>query len=961
MSKTALIYHITNTDREFFLWCLDEESRVICIRVSCNISATVEALLTGTSENTKADPKLAIDKFLEMREISKQSLNITNVTSINKTDIYYYQNGETKPYIQVEFSTIKGYHTFKNLFSLDDAGKQQKTTVLLGQGYSVRLRLMEADIPPLWQFLYKFNIRPCKTIFIPSDKDLLDEGSKTSVCDKEYKVTFVAPTAGDAEISTFPLIFSFDIESYSSDPNMFPNADKIEDVVFFIGIYLKRYRAPASEGKKIGLYVIKEDQLPSTFVSAMGEENTEILCFNTEAELLQKFFDLIVEIRPQIILSYNGLGFDLKYINHRMSVNQLDYPNFSLVKSSCVKGKIRIKQTSWSSSAYKGISCYYFDVPGVVCMDMFFEIKRNYSLKSYTLQEASQYFLKESKVDLKAKEMFKIYKDFLEGNGDKEKLKLIAEYGIQDAVLPTRLFDHLHQWTTYTQMCTVMNIQLIDLIARGQTIRTLSNVYRVTRDRNMIINVPKKKIGYRGKFKGAYVGDMIAGLHDNVLVIDFSSLYPSILASMNLCYTTFIHPDDWSKYTQDQYNEFIVELPNTTTKMRVRYVKTEVYEGIIPSVVRGFLKARKQAKEDEAKAESHDQKIIHNKKQLAVKVSGNSVYGGLGTGYNDGDDNGVVTALSAASCGAQLSLKPIAMTVTSIGQELIKRCNIFIEERGGKVLYNDTDSVFFVMPGTSSDKLLEVGIRMAEEFSRDLPDPVKLEFEKAIRMIGLTPKRYVYRCYSKEGELKPDINSKGVVSTRRDTCQWQSQTFTKVAEAILASLPKRDIDKIIYGAIADILEGKVPIKKLLIGGSIGESYKKASAIMAILKERCRLAGTPLATGSRVEYVVCDTGYVGPKTRAPKLGHRITLVDDIDEKTIKIDYVYYIIHKLKNPIDQLYAKAYDGDTIVEHLVKDVEKDPQSVAKKLRDFIGQQQEEEEDPEEPVDEEDDGGEEE
>src|SRR6185437_14351632 len=158
-----------------------------------------------------------------------------------------------------------------------------------------------------------------------------------------------------------------------------------------------------------------------------------------------------------------------------------------------------------------------------------------------------------------------------------------------------------------------MNIQLIELVSRGQTIRTKSNVYRVSRARGMVINIPKNKPTFKGKFKGAFVGDMTPGLHDNVICIDFSSLYPSIIAAYNLCYTTFIHPKDWDKYKEGEYREFIVTLPITGQKVPVRYAIADEYKGfkgykgILPEVVEGFLKSRKVAKAmEEAATEAYD-------------------------------------------------------------------------------------------------------------------------------------------------------------------------------------------------------------------------------------------------------------------------------------------------------------------------------------------------------------------
>src|SRR6185437_8431104 len=322
----CLIYHVTSTDKEFILWCFNSKSEVICIRVPVQIEIIVEALtvdekgcLTDKSENTTIDPENAFKKFLEPLNTSLKHFGVTSLSIVYRKEIYFY-NTSTKPYIRVEFSSLIGFNKFKQLFTNED-GTVKRANVVIQAGFQVRLRLLESDIPPVWQFLYKFSIRFCSTIYLPSDTDICVEGNKISQCTIEYKTPTITPC--DKDLVIYPLIFSFDIESYSHNHNMFPNADNLDDVVFFIGIHVKRYRAPASTERRIGLYLIREGLLPS------DESGNEILLFNTEEELLSKFYDLICEIKPQIVLSFNGLGFDNKYIHRRMCLQHLSYPNFS--------------------------------------------------------------------------------------------------------------------------------------------------------------------------------------------------------------------------------------------------------------------------------------------------------------------------------------------------------------------------------------------------------------------------------------------------------------------------------------------------------------------------------------------------------------------------------------------------------------------------------------------------------
>lgn len=600
--ESVVVYNITSSDKEFILWCLDKANNTLCLRLPGHTEMIIEVLtvdpkglIHGGSQNVVVpNPKALITKFVETYKAKYGSFGITSCSTVHRKEIYFYNRGITKPYLKIDFSTLRDFNQFKNLFfNMNTDGSVRKTNVVLEDGFEVRLRPLEIDIPLIWQFLHRFNIRPCSTIFLPGNANPCEEGTRISKCPREFTTPTVNPAPSD--ISVFPLIFSFDIESYSSDHNVFPNAETLDDIVFFIGIQVKRYRSE-ERGRNIGIYVMDPKYMTNF-------KDGEIICVKDERELLITFFKLLEDIQPQIVLSFNGLLFDVKYMHNRMEHYQLKYPNFSLLLNSQMNGEVRIKRFNWSSSAYKGINGCYFDIAGVVYMDMFLEIKRNYHLSSYTLNESSTYFLKDNKVDLKAKEMFRIYGNYQKGIIELENLIIIADYGIKDAILPLRLFDHLHQWTTYTQMCKIMNIQLIELIARGQTIRTKSNIYRVCRDSNMLINIPKDKPVFQGKFKGAFVGTMTIGIHDNVGVVDFSSLYPSIMARYNLSYDTFIHPRDWHLYKEEEFQRFIVETGGQwSRKIEIRYINKDIYKGIIPIVVEGFLAARKVEKKLAEKA-----------------------------------------------------------------------------------------------------------------------------------------------------------------------------------------------------------------------------------------------------------------------------------------------------------------------------------------------------------------------
>lgn len=985
------IYHITSSDTEQIAWCLDMDSNTVCVRTPLIFSVLVEALtvdnpargtLTEKSRNLQLTEEI-FRRFLKERKSSMRSLSISQVEPIELQDIYFYQNGAKKPYLRVYFSSQKGYAKFRGLFQgredeeeaqeivndndeervamqVPDADeevpsatmRQHRNVCLVSDGTFARFRVLESDIAPYWHWLIHHRIRAASTIILPLESRCLEawDPLRISNAHREFYDVKSIKLSPHGDIVTHPKILSWDIESLSENPSRFPNACAFGDVAFFISAYIKRYGDPNEKSRRVGIYLV--DSLDTLGLTEPRlEDGTELIIVKEESELLDAFWNLIKEEQPQVLLGYNTMGFDSRYLHHRMSIYHRNYPNLSLLKDA-ISPETSIRQFTWSSSAYKCMEGWYYDTPGMLVLDLFMELKRSEnSMKCHTLDYVSEFFLNEHKVDLKAREMFRIYLEYQSGvRNDRTRVEMrrIAEYGMQDSVLPLRLFDFRTQWVTYTQMACIMGVGIMDLITRGQTLRTKSNIYRTARDMGFVINVPRDKPMFSGKFKGAYVCEMKAGLYDNVIVYDFSSLYPSIVASANLCYSTYLHPRDWHLYQPHQYNSFIVSLP-TGEKKEVRYIKASVYKGILPLVVEGFLSARSATRALQKGEKDPVMWGILEKKQMAIKVSNNSVYGALGADFSTR-----MAALMCDICASSLGLKWIAMTVTEIGQSLIKGCTAFLEKNYKAVpVYGDTDSTFVMVPPIEGMTLWQQAEMMGKEFNKTLTPPLKVELEKIIRMIGLTAKRYLYRLYTETAVLTPKMNFKGVVATRRDTCKWQVQLFTAVSEGILQDIGKDEVTKIIYKAIIELMRGRVPLRHLLIGCSMAESYKSPTCPMAVLKQRMLELGRPIAGGSRIEFFIIDTEvrqedktvtYRSPYWRGPKGGVRedtvsvrMRMLDEYIEGVTKIDYAYYVAHKAQKSIDQLFAAAFNDDCVITPLVTGLRFNLEKTLKEMEIFI------------------------
>ena len=204
-------------------------------------------------------------------------------------------------------------------------------------------------------------------------------------------------------------------------------------------------------------------------------------------------------------------------------------------------------------------------------------------------------------------------------------------------------------------MARVTGVPIKFLFTRGQQIKVTSQLYRKAYEIDMLIPNEKRASQSEGTYEGATVIEPSVGFYkDPIATLDFASLYPSIMMAHNLCYSTLIPPDQIKNHPKDIYEK----TPNNDY-----FVKRSVYVGILPKILEELLAARKQAKRELAAETDPFLKAVLNGRQLALKVSANSVYGFTG-----------------AQTG-QLPCLPISSSVTAYGRKMIDQTKDLVEKK----------------------------------------------------------------------------------------------------------------------------------------------------------------------------------------------------------------------------------------------------------------------------------------
>lgn len=906
-----------------------------------------------------------------------------------------------------------------------------------------------------------FDLKP----FLSSRGDLIPRVIHASDPDSaftctEYMVTlrgskmwnkmFVALT--DEQVSTrnipasAPKELGYDIETYTDNHRAFPDAMNDAHCVTMITCVTQRARDPASQRRIIittRAASISSDMQHEAYTST-NTRIDEFIAVPNEAAMLEAFADVIEREDPDIITGYNINGYDAAYLDTRYRL-QCSATGAWPAGMSRVRGddKVIMENRKWFSKGTGTVESTVIKMEGRLTIDLMPLIKRDHKIIKYNLDTVAKHFNVGGKHDVDAKQMFVAYEAAVRTHAAVEagvleadstdRLAAIAEmtrvaaYGVQDSVLVVDLFEKLNVWLGLVELSSVTGVTIAETYSRGQQCRVVSLLYDLASPKNIVLDkrrlpAPRPKDDAAPtdddsiiKYTGGYVGQPVVGLHENVLCMDFASLYPSIIIARNIDFRTllidssplehrafsgkvaahdaalakanpgngYVNAADTARLTDRRYScasinkqvekwstiEFEEagsgagdphvndasdnqpawlggdaepagesdgddepEVPQggtagAATKYAFKYVKPEEFPGLLPTLVKGLIDERKRIRgiyagivrklrelPDGSTPEASQLKLqaeVLNQRQLAIKVTANSVYG-------------VVGAQRAGS----YSLVEGAMSVTAYGRQLIKEVYAYVQTTyGGRIIGGDTDSCFFQLPEqvkTLKDAN-EWGARLAKELTALFPPPLAVEFEKAMRMLAFKKKMYAALQVNDAGTgYKPDMLVRGIVLARRDKCKFLTSTYEPLLRHALHGGGIVDGLKIVQLAIEKALAAK-PSPEMAddfeVVNSVGAVYKQVAYRINVFAAECSKAGFPVRAGDRVGYVIVkDPSSVpepGSVVKPENLGLRMRLTEvwkaglDADPPSSPIDAFYYIEHWCQSPLDQLLKVAY-GD-------------------------------------------------
>ena len=490
------------------------------------------------------------------------------------------------------------------------------------------------------------------------------------------------------------------------------------------------------------------------FMRGKGETidkvETKIIFNNSEELLINVFLKWFRQNDPDIIIGWHVIGFDLMFLEKRCKNLNI---NFDISR----KGNTILR--------HKARGGYYASIPGRVVLDGPISLRTAfYSFEDYTLETVAQQLLGTGKtISAERGKVEEINRLF---NENKYQL---AEYNLNDTVLVSEIFKKtgiIKQDVKRAQLSGLMMDRL------GMMTAAFDHFYLPKLHREGFVAFDVKDVEPVGQAAGGYVIEPVPGIYDNVAVLDFKSLYPSIILTFKI----------------DPLSRMYNNIEAISTRQGYKFSSIKHY---LPELISKLIEQRNTAKKNNDRYLSQ-----------AIKILMNSFYGVMG------------------SFGCRFYHPDLPNAITSTGKWLLLGSKDYLEQKGYKVLYGDTDSLFVKIKETEVAYADYYGNEIAKDLNEywkrelkgnfNVESYLELEYEKFYKKFVLTQsrgsesgakKRYAGLIADKESSK---IEFVGMESVRSD---WTKLAKDFQAELYDRILNNKEIDNWINDLVISLKQG----------------------------------------------------------------------------------------------------------------------------------------------------------
>lgn len=860
------------------LFGADERGNTACVFVS-DWEPSVLLSVRGASSNEMERLAVAIGGTKSTRIQGKRLFDF----HLDKVA----RDRKTEPWLQVRFATLKALRGCKrkveSLFALPEPSPSgvvgQSRAEQLGLDGVRVLGVYEQRVAPETKFLDELGVPPCGWINVSSLRP--PPASPVTHCRREGWTTCAALSHADRDDVAPVMIASVDIECRIGDDGSFPTPNN--NPIICIGTVLARPGPQGFAERRRIVHCLRScDPIDAVEVNDGFED---------ELAMLSAWRDTVVEADTVVFTGYNVWGFDYRYMAKRHNVllqgpeeetSDDEAPRFSWAAGDCRFPMLSMfreelaeaREKTLCSAAMGFNKLFEINATGRITLDLLMYVKVNYALSRYTLNAVAEHFVGDVKDDIEHTDIYEYYEQ-----GPAERARYCA-YCVKDCDLPIQLCEKLSVIPDYVQTSRVQWTQLSDLVSRGQQIRVFNMLHNHAHrggyviDRDPQVGGAPAPDGGKG-YEGATVLSPIPGFYQTpIATLDFASLYPSIMRAHNLCYSTrWVEREDPPEWLE------------TETHAGITFVTDPRFRGVLPRMLDELLGARKATKKEMARETDPVRKALLDKKQLAQKVSANSVYG-----FTGAIEKGMYPC------------RDVAQTTTSRGRTYIDETKGFVEQRYGlTVIYGDTDSVMVDM-GDCGEQAYTRAAEIADYITDQFPPAIILEFEKVYCPYLLKGKKRYVGCKREAAHEEGKMDCKGIEMTRRDNAPIARDIQRRaLTELVMRNNPTGAVEAI-CSVLRSVVERTAPFEDYVITKAVAGTYKNNNLTHVRVAEKLKVRGIPLPAGGRIEFVIL-------RGKQP-LYERAEDADYARKNRCIVDRAYYIEKQLATPLKNLLGLVMD---------------------------------------------------
>lgn len=651
------------------------------------------------------------------------------------------------------------------------------------------------------------------------------------------------------------------------------------------------------EQTKLGIAVlVKEDEDLVEKIRHIVGDDVQIDAEDNELDLLNRMVDIVREHDPDILTGYevhnNSWGYLIERARLQYEFNLPD--EFSRMKSQS-HGRFGKEADRWGFNHTSTVR-----ITGRHTINIWRAMRSELNLLQYTMENVVFHLLHRRVPHYS----FAALTRWFQSSRPRDFARVL-DYMITRTKLDLEILDANELIPRTSEQARLLGVDFFSVFSRGSQFKVESLMFRIAKPESFVLVSPsRKQVGAQNALEclPLVMEPQSAFYNSPLLVLDFQSLYPSVMIAYNYCYSTCLgRITNWRGTNKLGFADFkrapgLLEL--TKDKLNIApngmmYVKPEMRKSLLAKMLGEILETRVMVKSG-MKVDKNDKTLqqLLNNRQLALKLIANVTYG-----------------YTSASFSGRMPCSEIADSIVQTGRETLEKAIALIhsvERWGAEVVYGDTDSLFVYLKGRTKDDAFEIGEEIAKAVTDVNPRPIKLKFEKVYHpCVLLAKKRYVGFKYESPTQKEPDFDAKGIETVRRDGTPAEQKIEEKALKLLFRTSDLSQIKQYFQAQCTKIMSGRISVqdfcfaKEVKLGTYADKGPPPPGALIAT-RRMLRDPRTEPQYGERVPYVVV-AGAPGAR-----LWERCVEPERlINDEEAELDAEYYINKNLIPPLERIF--------------------------------------------------------